>query len=236
MTNAATNKQWVILDSGAMSHFLTTKAPATNIIPATVPLIARLPNSNKVQSTHTCTLNLPALLVSARAAHIIPGLASHSLLSVVTMCNASCMVTFTKINCTIAYRGCTIICGHKCTRTGLWMVPLKETNAQAANPPISSAPTTTTATPTFAIAANVDATLSATKYARYIHQCMCSPPSATILGALDRSEELTTIPGLTPALIKNHLPCSTATDKQHMCQHRSNTASTQNMQDDIVTA
>jgi hypothetical protein len=96
------------------------------------------------------------------------------------------------------------------------MVPLKETNAQAANPPISSAPTTPTATPTFAIAANVDATSSAAKYAHYINQCMCSPPSATLLGALDRSEELATILGLTPALIKNHLPCSTPTNKGHM--------------------
>ncbi len=217
-----------------MSHFLTTNAPATNIIPATVPLIARLPNCDKLQLTHTCTLNLPALLVGARAAHIIPGLASLSLLSIVTMCNAGCTVTFTKINCTITYRGRTIICGHKCTRTGLWMVPLKETKAQAANPPISSAPTTPTATPTFAIAANVDATSSAAEYARYIHQCMCSPPSATLLGALDRSEELATIPGLMPALIKNHLPCSTSTDKGYMHRHRTNTASTQNMQDDIV--
>jgi hypothetical protein len=113
MTDATAIKQWAILDSGATSHFLTTTAPATNIIPAAVPLIAQLPNGDKVQSTHTGTLDLPALLVGARAAHIIPDLSSHFLLSVVTMCNAGCMVTFTKINCTIAYRGCTIICGHK---------------------------------------------------------------------------------------------------------------------------
>ncbi len=190
-----------------------------------MPLIAHLPKGNKVQSTHTCTLDLPTLPVGARAAHIIP-VASHSLLSVVTMCNAGCTETFTKINCTITYRGRTIICGHKSTRTGLWMVPLKETDAQAANPPISSAPTTSTATPTFAIAASVDATSSAAEYARYIHQCMCSPPSATLLGALDHSEELATIPGLMPALVKNHLPRSTTTNKGHMRQHRSNTAAT----------
>jgi hypothetical protein len=99
-TNAATIKGWAILDSGVTSHFLTTNAPTSNIIPASVPLIARLPNSDKVQSTHTCTLNLPDLPAGARVAHIIPGLASHSLLSVVAMCNARCTVTFTKINCT----------------------------------------------------------------------------------------------------------------------------------------
>jgi len=157
-----------------------------------------------VQSTHTCTLDLPDLPAGARAAHIIPGLASHSLISVVTMCNAGCTVTFTKINCTIVYRGRTIVCGHKCTKTGLWMVPLQGSNAQATGPPaVSSEPTTD---PTFTIAANVVATSSAAKYARYIHQCICSPPSATLLGALQRSEELATIPGLTPTLIKKHLP------------------------------
>jgi hypothetical protein len=86
------------------------------------------------------------------------------------------------------------------------------------------------------IAANVDATSSAAEYARYIHQCICSPPSATLLGALARSEKLITIPGLTLTLIKNHLPCSTATDKGNMHQHRSNTASTRNNHNDIVAA
>ncbi len=114
------------------------------------------------------------------------------------------------------------------------MIPLRAHDSQAANPPGSIDHTPQTAAPIFAIAANVDATLSAAEYARYIHQFMCSPPSATLLRALDRSEELTTIPGLTPALIKNHLPCSTATDKGHMRRHRSNTASTRNPQNDIV--
>jgi hypothetical protein len=131
-----------------------------------------------------------------------------------------------KINCTITYQGRTIICGHKSTHTGLWMIPLRAHDSQAANPPGSIDHTPPTAAPTFANATNIDATSSTAEYARYIHQFMCSPPSATLLRALDRSEELTTIPGLTPALIKNHLSCSTATDKGHMHRHRSNTAST----------
>jgi hypothetical protein len=84
------------------------------------------------------------------------------------------------------------------------------------------------------LAANVDATSSAAKYARYIHQIMCSPPASSLLRALDLSEELTTIPSLTTALIKNHLPCSTTTDKGHMHQHQANTGSTCTMQFDII--
>ncbi len=230
-TDAATIRSWAILDSGATSHFLTTDAPASNIILATVPLIARLPNGDKVQSTHTCTLDLPELPAGARAAHIIPGLASHSLLSVVTICNAGCTVTFTKINCTIAYRGRTIVCGHKCIRTGLWMVPITKNTGDQATSPVPP-----TAAPTSAVAANVDATSSAAEYAHYIPQCLCSLSAATLLGALNCSEELATIPGLTPHLIKSHLPRSTTTDKGHMRRHKSNTASTRNVQDAIVAA
>jgi hypothetical protein len=162
--------------------------------PADVPLIAHLSNGDKEQSTHTCTLDLPDLPAGARAAHIIPVLASHSLLSVVTMCNAGCTVTFTKINCTIVYRGWTIVCGHKCTKTGLWMVPLKCADAQATAPPaVSNKHTHPTVEPTVAIAANVDAASSASEHGHYIHQCICSLPSATLLGALTCSEELITI-------------------------------------------
>ncbi len=60
-TDAKTNKEWAILDSGATSHLLATAAPATNIIAAIIPLIARLPNGKCVSSTHTCMLNLPML-------------------------------------------------------------------------------------------------------------------------------------------------------------------------------
>jgi hypothetical protein len=62
---------------------------------------------------------------------------------------------------------------------------------------------------TAALAANVDAISSTAKYACYIYQIMCSPPASTLLRALDLSEELATIPGLTTALIKNHPPLPT---------------------------
>jgi hypothetical protein len=80
------------------------------------------------------------------------------------------------------------------------------------------------------------ATSSAAEYARYVHQLLCSPPATTLLLALEKSTELKTIPGLTPALIHSHLPRSTATDKGHMRRHRANTASTRNTHADIVLA
>jgi hypothetical protein len=61
-TDAETIKEWAILNSGATSHFLTTTATATNILLAVVPLVACLPNDERVSSTHTCTLDLLSLL------------------------------------------------------------------------------------------------------------------------------------------------------------------------------
>jgi hypothetical protein len=148
---------------GATSHFLTTSMLATNILPTAVPIIACLPNGDQVHSTHTCTLDIPLLPPGARTAHIIPGLAFHLLLSIVTMCNMGCTVSFSKIGCIIVYSGRMIVCGHKCTRTGLWMILLDE---------ITTPPTSMPATSPISIelAANVNATSLVTEYFQYVHQ------------------------------------------------------------------
>jgi hypothetical protein len=126
-------RAWAILDSGATSHFLTTVALMTNMRPTSKPIIARLPNGERVHSMHTCTLNIPPLPASVRHAHIIPGLTSHSLISIITLCNAGCSVVFTKIGCRILYRGKEILCGSKCTHTGLWVIPLRPIPPLTAN-------------------------------------------------------------------------------------------------------
>jgi hypothetical protein len=163
-------------------------------------------------------------------AHVIPGLAAHSLFSVVTMCNAGCSITFTKIGCTIIYCGRTIVCGHKCTQTGLWMITLTGTPTTTPTAKPAMCP------PPIAMAANVEATSSAAEYAGYIHKLLCSPPAATLLHALNRSKELMTIPGLTLALIHAHLLQSTTTNKGHMQCHRANMASTHNTHANIMAA
>jgi hypothetical protein len=205
-------KAWAILDSVATSNFLTTNAPTTNEQPADKPLVARLPNGAQVKSTHTCLLDLPMLPAAAQQAHIIPGLALHSLVSVVTLINAVCKVHFMKIGCTITHQGKTILCRSKCTCTGLWMIPLTTSPAQIPEQAIASALP-------IAIAANINATSTAAEHARFIHQALCLPPATTLLRALATSSELVTIPRLTAHLIKHHLPRSTATDKGHMQQH-----------------
>jgi hypothetical protein len=115
---------------------------------------------------------------------------------------------------------------------GLWIILIPLTAWSPAAPTALSAINL----PSIAMAANVNDTSSAAKYARYVHQLLCSHPEATLLCTLATSTNLTTIPSLTPALIWSHLPRSTATAKSHMRRHRSRTASTCNNHADIVLA
>jgi hypothetical protein len=222
-------KNSAILNSGATSHFLASTAPATNLVPTTEPIIAHLPNGEHVTPTHTCMLDIPALPAAACHAHIIPNLASHSLISVVTLCNAGCNLAFTKIGCTILYRGCTVLCANKCTRTGLWIIPLAATTPPPPTPTVTPADDLPTA-----IATNVKATSTAAEYAWFVHQALWFPPAATLLWALERSKELATIPSFSLRLVCNHLPLSTATNKGHMRRHRQGTGSTRSLQPAIL--
>jgi hypothetical protein len=75
---------------------------------------------------------------------------------------------------------------------------LRPKSAHGQGAPIASSAANLLAIP---MAANVNATSSLAKYARYVHQLLCSPPAATLLNTPTTSTKLITIPGLTLALI-----------------------------------
>ena len=132
----------------------------------------------KVTSTHRCLLDLPQLPTRARIGLVIPGLASHSLVSVVTLCNAGCEVTFTKIGVTVRYNGKIVLRGNKCTRTGLWMVPIIPTMYPTSTHSPTSQQTPTAATTAEHQATNMVHTLetsSKEELAKFHHQTIGSP-------------------------------------------------------------
>jgi hypothetical protein len=87
-------------------------------------LAVRLPNGDTITSTHTATLNMPSLPHTARQAHILPGLAQHSLLSVGQMCDSGCSVTFTAAEVTVKNGESTILTGLQDQYSGMWRAPL----------------------------------------------------------------------------------------------------------------
>jgi hypothetical protein len=71
-----------ILDYGYTGHFLLVNEPCLNKFKSQNPLTVRLPNGATMESAHTASLDIPELNKAAYIAHIFPGVANHSLLSV----------------------------------------------------------------------------------------------------------------------------------------------------------
>jgi hypothetical protein len=83
-----------IVDSGCTGHFLLVNAPCLNKVKFQTPLTVRLPNSATMESSHTADLDIPELNAAASKAHVLPGMAHHSLPSVGHLCNEGYIVTF----------------------------------------------------------------------------------------------------------------------------------------------
>ena len=119
-------KQWAILDSGATSNFLLSDALMHDERPSLKPITAKLPDGRRVTSTREVRIRSRQLPEKARWAHKMPGLATHSLISVTKLCDAGYTVNFKKIGSQILYRGKVILCSRKCKKSSLWMIPLAE--------------------------------------------------------------------------------------------------------------
>ena len=160
-------QNWVILDSGASSHFLLSTAPAVYKQIADVPRTVTLPNCDDVSSTHIAELNLLLLPQASRTAYIVPGLVSHSLVTVIKLCNDIYEVDVREILCEMRYRGRTIVKCIKCTRTGLWMMTLMNT--------IKQIKSTNNQDPIQNVTNNVRQTTSKFELAQYHHQLLFLP-------------------------------------------------------------
>ena len=83
-----------IEDAGAKGHFLQPGAPSINIRKTNNPISISQPYGGKLESTHECEIDNPKLPQEARKAHIVPGLAHTSLISIKMMIDAGCFVTY----------------------------------------------------------------------------------------------------------------------------------------------
>ena len=72
-------------------------APEINIKRASNPISISQPDGKKLVSTHECEIDNPNLPKAPRKAHIVPGLAHTSLVSVKMLIDAGCFVTDRKM-------------------------------------------------------------------------------------------------------------------------------------------
>eukprot|EP00804_Cyclotella_cryptica_P024589 CCRYP_001603-RA/>CCRYP_001603-RA protein AED:0.24 eAED:0.18 QI:0/0/0/1/1/1/2/0/837 len=194
-----------IADSGATAHFLLPSVTISNKRKATHPLNITLPDGEVIQSTHEGNLNLPGLGDAATLAHVVPGLAHSSLLSIKQLCDNGCHVLFTKQDCKDYRKAELMLVGKRHPATGLWVVP---TNSH----PISTKPPSAFASHA---AHNAYQTTSKAKLIQFLHQCAFSPPPSTWIKAINNNQ-FATWPGLTADAVRRYLPDSTATAKGHM--------------------
>ena len=113
-----------IADAGATCHFMIPGAPVIDIKPATKPLIINLPDGETIQSTYTCKLNIPWLPEEATRAHIVPGLAHTSLVSIKVLCDDVCKVAYNGKHCLVYYRKKLVWKDRREATTKLWVLPL----------------------------------------------------------------------------------------------------------------
>jgi hypothetical protein len=63
--------------------------------------MVRLPNRATMESSHTAELDIPESSANASKAHLFPGMANHSLLSVGQLCDEGYIVTFKNASVTV---------------------------------------------------------------------------------------------------------------------------------------
>jgi hypothetical protein len=114
-----------IVDYGCTGHFLLVNAPCLNKVKYQTPLTVRLPNGATMESSHTADLNIPELNAAASKAHVLPGMANHSLLSVGQLCNEGYIITFKNASVTVCNsQEFPIMRGAQDLDTGLWCINL----------------------------------------------------------------------------------------------------------------
>ena len=128
--------EYALSDSGATAHFLIEGAPVTNKKVATSPLTITLPDGSKIQSTHTCNLDIPWLPHAMTEAHIVPDLAHSSLISTRKFCDAGCQVAFDENECRVYYKNELVLIGDRDVKSNLWRLPINPVSKPTNNPTI----------------------------------------------------------------------------------------------------
>ena len=207
-------------DSGATGHYLRKSkekilSNLQNATPSDTTI--RLPDQRKIKPSTTGNLPIP-LPSKATKATVYPALKSASLLSIGQLCDVGCSALFTKEALKIFNTSNDLILiGHRNPSDSLWGVNLS--SSQQSPPATATNPTRNSI--------NVIMCFDKTKaqLAMYYHACLGSPVVSTFLNAIKQGF-LTTWPGLTVDLIKNHLPLSIPTAKGHLRQESQNLRST----------
>jgi len=128
----------VAADSAATNHFFTVEAPVCNRRVTEMPISVRAANGGTMESTHVREIDLPHVPSQAYKVHLLPGLASVSLLAMGPLCDAGCRIEFDATTVHVWYQDQLVLKGHRAL-PGLWIFQLP-TPTEANPKPDTSAP------------------------------------------------------------------------------------------------
>jgi hypothetical protein len=181
-----------------------------NKVKSWTPLTVRLANGSTMESYHTDELDIPELNATSSKAHVSPGMANYSLLSVGQLWDEGYIVTFKQASVTICNsEKSQILNGPRDLDTGLWRINLKQTNNHIPEP----------------IENHVYELRNTGALVHYLHKALFSPTKSAMLQAVNDGH-LVTWPGLTEDAINKHLKLTPAMAMGHMIQRRQNIRST----------
>jgi hypothetical protein len=187
-----------------------------NMRHAHIPIQVKLPNGTRLQSSAAADLAINSFNPRACSAHIIHGLASHSLLSCGQMCDAGYKVLFDEgtaqiINGNVAVNGNVVMQGEHNRTTGLWTVPLDATEktGESENKRERNE------------IKNVYEISKVYDTIQYLHAAAGSPVKSRFIKAIEAGN-FTTWPTLMAQHVKKYLEKTEATVKGRLNQTRTN--------------
>ena len=179
-------------------------APCTYITTAKVPISVHLPDRSTMTNTHEGYLTIPNLLSNACKTYLFDDMQS-SLISIGQLCDAGCVVTFSKNHVHINKEGELILKGLCNTATGLWTADL---DSQPSFPPIIQH-----------IAMSAIAAETIGERIAFLHACAGLPALSTFKKAITAGY-YTTWPELNASRVDKFLLAPAVTIKGHLDQQR----------------
>ena len=116
-----------VADSGATGNFILPGTKVSNMKISKKPITINLPDVTQLKSTHTCEINVPRIPKEARQAHVVPGMAHTSLISMKILTDVGCKVVYDAHECRVYFRDKIVWTGGKEPTTVLWVLHISKT-------------------------------------------------------------------------------------------------------------
>ena len=196
----------------------------------TNPIPVHIADGHINKSSRKCNVDVLQWPAPATEGHIVPGIQTHSLLSVSKMCESDCEVHFKKNRCNVTKDDTVILSGPRDPTTTLWKLPIspKAGNCEAMSIRTSAPPEHQTNL------AHDQCSSTVSDLMQFLYLSFFSPKPLSWLKGIEYNQYVTYL-NLTAHNVKKHLPKSTATAKGHVDKQRINIKSTKLSQQELAS-